>query len=69
VYVPVLEICNDLMVRDDVPQEGRGYSGGNWVMRAPHAVSTSKRASPKRQANRVPSTVGATSFGAISDPD
>jgi len=35
VYVPVLEICNDLMVRDENPQEGRGYSGGNWVMRAP----------------------------------
>jgi len=35
VYVPVLEICNDLMVRDEDPQEGRGYSGGNWVMRAP----------------------------------
>ena len=35
VYVPVLEICNDLMVRDEDPQEGRGYSGGNWVMSAP----------------------------------
>src|ERR1700730_17978922 len=38
VYVPVLEICNDLMVRDEDPQEGRGYSGGNWVMKAPPAA-------------------------------
>ena len=34
-YVPVLEICNDLIVREEEPQEGRGYTGGNWVMKAP----------------------------------
>ena len=35
VYIPVLEICSDLIVRDEVPQEGRGFTGGNWVMKPP----------------------------------
>jgi len=35
VYIPVLEICSDLIVRDEVPQEGRGFSGGNWIMKPP----------------------------------
>jgi alcohol dehydrogenase (cytochrome c) len=35
VYVPVLEICSDLVVRDEEPQEGRGYTGGNWIMQPP----------------------------------
>ena len=35
VYIPVLEICSDLIVRDEVPQEGRGFTGGNWIMKPP----------------------------------
>jgi alcohol dehydrogenase (cytochrome c) len=35
VYVPVLEICSDLVVRDEDPHEGRGYTGGNWIMKPP----------------------------------
>ena len=37
VYIPVLEICSDLIVRDEVPQEGRGFTGGNWIMKPPPA--------------------------------
>src|ERR1700730_7754711 len=35
VYIPVLEICSDLIVRDEDPQEGRGFTGGNWIMKPP----------------------------------
>jgi alcohol dehydrogenase (cytochrome c) len=38
VYVPVLEICNDLIVREEEPQEGRPYLGGSWIMKAPPAA-------------------------------
>ena len=37
-YIPVLEICSDLIVRDEVPQEGRGFTGGNWIMKPPPAA-------------------------------
>jgi alcohol dehydrogenase (cytochrome c) len=35
VYVPVLEICSDIIVRQEDPVEGRGYTGGNWIMKPP----------------------------------
>ena len=38
VYIPVLEICSDLIVRDEDPQEGRGFTGGNWIMKPPPAA-------------------------------
>jgi len=40
-YIPVLEICSDLIVRDEVPQEGRGFTGGNWIMKPPPAAKQS----------------------------
>ena len=34
-YLPVLEICNDLIARDEQPEEGTSSSGGNWLMKPP----------------------------------
>jgi hypothetical protein len=34
-YIPVQEICNDLTARDEAPSEGRPFSGGSWVFKAP----------------------------------
>lgn len=35
VYVPSLEMCNDLIARRQEPQEGRGFIGGNWITKPP----------------------------------
>ncbi|MBM3813692.1 MAG: PQQ-dependent dehydrogenase, methanol/ethanol family [Acidimicrobiia bacterium] len=34
-YVPVIESCNDILVREQEPVEGRVYIGGSWVMKPP----------------------------------
>jgi alcohol dehydrogenase (cytochrome c) len=34
-YIPVQEVCNDLTPRDEKPQEGKSYTGGDWEMKAP----------------------------------
>ena len=35
IYLPVIEMCNDLVARSQDPQEGKGFTGGNWVMKPP----------------------------------
>jgi len=34
-YLPVVEACNELMAREQQPQEGQVYIGGSWIMKAP----------------------------------
>ena len=34
-YVPVIEMCNDLIAREQEPEEGNSFAGGNWVMKPP----------------------------------
>jgi alcohol dehydrogenase (cytochrome c) len=34
-YLPVQEICNDLVARDEDVPEGADATGGNWVLKAP----------------------------------
>ncbi len=35
VYLPVIEMCNDLIARDEDAEEGKGFIGGNWIMKPP----------------------------------
>ena len=35
IYVPVIEMCNDLIVRQEQVEEGKSHTGGNWVMKLP----------------------------------
>ena len=35
IYTPGMELCNDLTAREQEPQEGRGFLGGFWRMKAP----------------------------------
>lgn len=46
VYIPVLEICSDLIVRDEDPQEGRGFTGGSWIMKPPPRANQESVPSP-----------------------
>ncbi len=34
-FLPVIEVCNDLIVREQAPSEGRVYIGGSWIMKPP----------------------------------
>ena len=34
-YLPVQEICNDLVARDEEVSEGKDFIGGSWVMKPP----------------------------------
>lgn len=34
-YMPVEELCNDLIVRDQEVPEGGSFTGGNWIMKPP----------------------------------
>jgi alcohol dehydrogenase (cytochrome c) len=34
-YLPVQELCNDLVARDEEASEGHSFIGGNWVMKPP----------------------------------
>ncbi|MBM3810419.1 MAG: PQQ-dependent dehydrogenase, methanol/ethanol family [Acidimicrobiia bacterium] len=34
-YLPVVEACNDLMAREQEPQEGQIYIGGSWIIKPP----------------------------------
>jgi alcohol dehydrogenase (cytochrome c) len=37
-YLPVQEICNDILAREQEAQEGKSFIAGNWVMRPPPGV-------------------------------
>ena len=37
-YLPVQELCNDLIAREQEEHEGRSFTAGNWVMRPPPGV-------------------------------
>jgi alcohol dehydrogenase (cytochrome c) len=34
-YLPVQEVCNDLVARDEEVSEGKDFIGGSWVMKPP----------------------------------
>jgi alcohol dehydrogenase (cytochrome c) len=34
-YLPVVEACNDLIAREQTPEEGQAFLGGSWVMKPP----------------------------------
>jgi alcohol dehydrogenase (cytochrome c) len=34
-YLPVQELCNDLVARDEEVAEGGAFTGGNWFMKPP----------------------------------
>ena len=37
-YLPVQEICNDIVAREQEAEEGKSFIAGNWVMRPPPGV-------------------------------
>jgi alcohol dehydrogenase (cytochrome c) len=39
-YLPVLEICNDLIARPEQAEEGTSSAGGNWLFKAPAGGKT-----------------------------
>jgi alcohol dehydrogenase (cytochrome c) len=41
IYVPGLEICNDMIAQPEEPEEGRGFTGGNWTFKPPQGRAAS----------------------------
>ena len=39
-YTTVIELCNDLIVRDQEPVEGKSYTGGSWLYKPPPGDKT-----------------------------
>ena len=37
IYVPVIELCNDLTAKDQEPEEGKAFIGGGWNVKPPES--------------------------------